>query len=983
MRYPAYKWTDVAINGVHNRNKIIEIAKLKIPQNAKDCYRTVYRYPDEFKQFFDNKKSVSGYSGPVYADFFPLDIDDADLTKAHEAAKRALNELLHNYTVDLDELYVYFSGSKGFHILIPDILFGYEPSKQMPAVFKLLAKKLLPDIKIDEVIYDRLRLFRLSNTKHGKSGLYKVPLTPAEVLNKTIDEIKNLAEKPRKIQLNPPEEPNEYLREAYRQVLKTVEAPKKQEQPKSGQIKPPKNAKLCYYKILEGVGEGLRDNAGLRLAVHLLKEYPEDYARSIMQAWNRRNVPPLADKDVEKLVHQATGEYDFGCNDPVLADFCDPKCVYKVRREGRVSAQKIYTLDEAKDKYLKYIQQLEQRKILLGFRKLDKHLRGIAPGEVCEVIARTGVGKCLGKGTKVLMHSGEVKKVEDVRVGDKIMGPDSKPRNVLALGRGQEQMYWVHQKYGISYKVNESHILSLKTSHKGGKCYGTKGQVLNISLTEYLKKSAKFRRLNKGYKVAVEFPRKPVPIDPYFLGLWLGDGKSEDSRIFNTDKEVIDYLQKYAVENGMRVTEKLIVGKCPSYCVTAGRSAGVSKPENTIKYKLRELNLLKNKHIPDIYLYNSKDVRVEILAGLIDSDGYYRKKQGKKLFNGPYEICTTNKKMASQIKFLCDSLGYRTAIAEKDTTIKLTGYKGKAYRVRFNGNVNEIPTLIDRKKANKWTDKADWTLSAIKIEKDVIGEYYGFTLDGDGLFLLEDMTVTHNTAFLLNVMKQVIVNQKIPVLFFSLEQPLAQIYERTIQIAAEVDGWRVEKNYTQPETAKTLHMLSKQNYSQLYIVDEDFLTYEELKEFIQIAEREKIGSRPPLVCVDYLGRMKGGGHSPYEVTSELAKQLKVLAKDLDIAILYLHQTSRMGKSGAEKISLDMARDSGVTEEAADFIIGMWRPELNNEQAQERDHEELSVAILKNRKGSIGQASFKFIKPYLKICEWEDDGSAGNVKYWDQ
>ncbi|MCK9526070.1 MAG: DnaB helicase C-terminal domain-containing protein, partial [Limnochordia bacterium] len=239
------------------------------------------------------------------------------------------------------------------------------------------------------------------------------------------------------------------------------------------------------------------------------------------------------------------------------------------------------------------------------------------------------------------------------------------------------------------------------------------------------------------------------------------------------------------------------------------------------------------------------------------------------------------------------------------------------------------------------------------------------------------------TAFLLNVMKQVIVNQKIPVLFFSLEQPLAQIYERTIQIAAEVDGWRVEKNYTQPETAKTLHMLSKQNYSQLYIVDEDFLTYEELKEFIQIAEREKIGSRPPLVCVDYLGRMKGGGHSPYEVTSELAKQLKVLAKDLDIAILYLHQTSRMGKSGAEKISLDMARDSGVTEEAADFIIGMWRPELNNEQAQERDHEELSVAILKNRKGSIGQASFKFIKPYLKICEWEDDGSAGNVKYWDQ
>jgi len=635
MRYPAFKWVDAAFNGAHNRNKVIEIAKLRVPKDATDCYRTVYRYPDEFKQFFDNKKSVSGYSGPVYADFFPLDIDDSDLTKAHETAKRALNELLHNYAVDLDELYIYFSGAKGFHILIPDVLFGYEPSKQMPAVFKLLAKKLLPDIKIDEVIYDRLRLFRLSNTKHSKTGLYKVPLTPAEVLNKTIDDIREIAKNPRKVQNTTPEEPNEYLREAYRQALSELKEPKKQAQPKSGQLKPPKNAKLCYYKILEGVGEGCRDNAGLRLAVHLLKEYPEDYVRSIMHAWNQRNKPPLEEKVIDKLVHQATGEYDFGCNDSVLADFCDPRCVFKARKEGRVSAEKIYTLDEARDNYLKYIQQLEQRKIMLGFHKLDKHLRGIAPGEVCELIARTGVGK---------------------------------------------------------------------------------------------------------------------------------------------------------------------------------------------------------------------------------------------------------------------------------------------------------------------------------------------------------------TAFLLNVIKQVIVNQKIPVLFFSLEQPLAQVYERTVQIAAEVDGWKVEKNYKQPEAAETMHMLSKQNYDKLYIVEEDFLTYEELKEFIQIAEKEKIGSRPPLVCVDYLGRMKGGGHTPYEITSELAKLLKVLAKELDIAILYLHQTSRLGKSGAEKISLDMARDSGVTEEAADFIIGMWRPELNSEEAQERDYEEIVVAILKNRKGGIGQASYKFVKPYLKICEWENDALEKTPeterRYWD-
>ena len=72
------------------------------------------------------------------------------------------------------------------------------------------------------------------------------------------------------------------------------------------------------------------------------------------------------------------------------------------------------------------------------------------------------MGKCLAKGTQVMMFDGTLKNVEDINVNDLLMGDDSTPRRVLSLARGREQMYWVRQKHGIDYRVNESHILSLK-----------------------------------------------------------------------------------------------------------------------------------------------------------------------------------------------------------------------------------------------------------------------------------------------------------------------------------------------------------------------------------------------------------------------------------------------------------------------------------------------------------------------------------------
>jgi hypothetical protein len=119
-----------------------------------------------------------------------------------------------------------------------------------------------------------------------------------------------------------------------------------------------------------------------------------------------------------------------------------------------------------------------------------------------------GRGKCLGLNTPILMFNGSIKMVQDIVIGDVIMGDDSTPRNILSLARGKEKMYKVQILDGMQeyYIVNESHILSLK--------YGE--TVIDISVSDYLK-HPKLEELY-GYRVPIDFEEKTLPLDPYEFG---------------------------------------------------------------------------------------------------------------------------------------------------------------------------------------------------------------------------------------------------------------------------------------------------------------------------------------------------------------------------------------------------------------------------------------------------------------------------------
>jgi hypothetical protein len=119
-------------------------------------------------------------------------------------------------------------------------------------------------------------------------------------------------------------------------------------------------------------------------------------------------------------------------------------------------------------------------------------------------------GKCLGKDTPILMYNGTIKNVQDIVIGDFLMGDDSTPRKVLSLARGREQMYKISSKKGDSYICNESHILSLKCSTNHSKKL-QKGTIVDISVKDFLDLPKSYHGRGGvlcGYKVGVEFSEK-------------------------------------------------------------------------------------------------------------------------------------------------------------------------------------------------------------------------------------------------------------------------------------------------------------------------------------------------------------------------------------------------------------------------------------------------------------------------------------------
>jgi len=353
------------------------------------------------------------------------------------------------------------------------------------------------------------------------------------------------------------------------------------------------------------------------------------------------------------------------------------------------------------------------------------------------VVHPTGTGKCLGRDTPILMFDGTIKMVQDVAVGDLLMGPDSTPRRVLSVASGVDNLYRITPTKGDSYIVNEPHILSLKIT--GGAKMGPNlwpGRIVNIPVSEYVQKSNSFKHVVKGWRTGVNWESQRVPLAPYFLGLWLGDGDSSSQDITSCDAEIVQYLKQLADQywtRGIHLTIQEPENRAPTL-----RLAGARKRPNPILNALRRLGVLNNKHVPLLYKANDETTRLQLLAGFIDADGC--------LSAGGYDVVLKSYRLADDIAFVARSLGFAAYIKPSRKTCN--GKEFDCWRVFISGDIQRIPVLLPRRKAAVRCQKKDVLVTGIKVEPIGTGEYFGFEIDGDRLFLLGDFTVTHNTAIM-------------------------------------------------------------------------------------------------------------------------------------------------------------------------------------------------------------------------------------------
>jgi replicative DNA helicase len=595
----------------------------------------------------------------------------------------------------------------------------------------------------------------------------------------------------------------------------------------------------------------------------------------------------------------------------------------------------------------------ESEGLRTGLTDLDSKIGGVQGGEYCILAGRPSMGKCLGKGTKVVMYDGSLKRVENVKKGDKLMGPDSEPREVLALGSGTDDLYKIKQKNGVDYVVNSEHKLTLMKTRKDGR--GSKGDIIDISLSDFIDGSSKLQTSWCGFKTDVQFEYKHTEVDPYLIGLWLGDGNNKSSIIHSGDEEILNWIRDYAKNNRFRASEK--TGEsCDAITLCRDPEASGKVSFTTI---LERLNLRENKHIPQKYIANTEFMRWRLLAGLIDSDGHKQKNQNS------YEITQKRKRLAEDIKYLCDTLGLRTSICEKKAN------KSTYWRVRISGDLMPMPVQLERKKPEKWTDKRNPLISRLDIEHIGKGEYYGFEITGDGRFLLEDMTVTHNTSLLRQIAWNVSENH--PVGFVSAEMTAKGLIESFLITHSGISYEDIRKGYTSDKDEEKIRETIREFNSRDIFIDRCAST--DVSHIINRIRILKKTQDIQAVFIDYVQLLTLDEPVNREAeVNKASRRLKQMAQNLDLSIYVAAQLNRqVERRDCCVPKLSDLRDSGGLEQDADYVLLLWRPEYYGilDKVQEIENVPSSTAIIvaKQRQGETGPVNVTWKGDRMKFVNF--------------
>lgn len=320
------------INGVFKRNILIESSKKEETLNKydfTDTYSTIYSY--------DNKnQDLANVIAPLYID---LDINDLekDYDKLRKDVLLLIRKLKTVFHLQDDNIQIFFSGSKGYHLIIPYQVFGIQPSRDLNDKYKLIATELKSYTitkSIDTRIYDSKRLFREPNTINTKTGLYKVYMTLDQVRNYTYEELIQRASSKQDIgEVNI--EYNIKSDEAFNRMINELKERQKKiiNHKVARQMLQNKELLPCVKYILQnGAQKGGRNNTAMALASALFQRNEDkEYVEEIMDTWNKTKLDePLPERELELTVRSAYNNVNdgrrYGCGAFIDMGICVKGC---------------------------------------------------------------------------------------------------------------------------------------------------------------------------------------------------------------------------------------------------------------------------------------------------------------------------------------------------------------------------------------------------------------------------------------------------------------------------------------------------------------------------------------------------------------------------------------------------------------------------------------------------------------------------------
>jgi replicative DNA helicase len=607
-----------------------------------------------------------------------------------------------------------------------------------------------------------------------------------------------------------------------------------------------------------------------------------------------------------------------------------------------------------------------------GFSDLDRMTSGFQPGDLVVVAGRPSMGKAQPLDARVRTLAGW-KRMGELQVGDALASVDGAPSFVSGIfPQGLRRVYRVTFSDGRSCECCAEHLWHVHYRDWPAP------RVLRAD-----KVAAMLLRKRYQDRLWIEMPSgdfghsTELPVDPWVLGALLGDGNFTETTVrFSTVAESMRQRMSERIDAALELST---AGGVDWRIVQRhrGHVAGISGvTQNPLTCAIKTLGLWglpsHEKFIPRAFLDASRHDRLDLLRGLLDTDGWVERW-------GTIRYATSSRRLADDVVELVRSLGGWCSVAAKQSSFS---YRGE----RKRGRASHVCTIHhhDPKSLLLLSDKQARALVAPRRHKrptfaSIVPSREAPTqcitvTHPSRLYLTDDYVVTHNTALALNIGEHVALNTGMPVAVFSMEMGASQLAMRLIGSVGKLDQHKLRTGRLGPEDWDKLSTaLGRLNEAPILIDETPALNAIEVRSRARRLMKQygKLG----LVIVDYLQLMQATSQGENRATeiSEISRSMKALAKELSVPVVALSQLNRSLEQRPNKrpVMSDL-RESGAIEQDADVIVFIYRDEVYNPESQDKGTAEIIIG--KQRNGPIGTIRLTFLGEYTRFENAAHPGS---------